>query len=42
MRITSGYTLHAEGSVRVEAGETRVLRTASLEERDPPFSGRRW
>jgi ribonuclease PH len=31
------YTKHAEGSVLVEFGDTRVLCTASIEERVPPF-----
>ena len=45
VRITRGYTRHPEGSVLVEFGETRVLCTASVEERVPPFlrdSGRGW
>ena len=45
VRITRGFTRHAEGSVLVEFGETRVLCTASVEERVPPFlkdSGRGW
>jgi len=37
VRITRGYTRHAEGSVLVEFGETRVLCTASVEEKVPPF-----
>lgn len=32
-----GYSLHAEGSVLVEFGATRVLCTASVEDRVPPF-----
>jgi len=32
-----GFTKHAEGSCLVSFGETRVLCTASLEERVPPF-----
>src|SRR5687768_12988649 len=36
VRITRGYTRHAEGSVLVEFGETRVLCTASVLERQPP------
>ena len=36
VRITRGYTRHAEGSVLVEFGDTRVLCTASLLERQPP------
>jgi ribonuclease PH len=35
--ITRGYTKHAEGSVLIEVGDTRVICTASLEERVPPF-----
>ncbi|MCU0833875.1 MAG: ribonuclease PH [Chromatiaceae bacterium] len=37
IRFTRGYTRHAEGSVLVEFGDTRVLCTASVEERVPPF-----
>jgi ribonuclease PH len=37
LTITRGYTKHAEGSVLIEAGETRVLCTASVEEGVPPF-----
>ncbi|HKU87154.1 MAG TPA: ribonuclease PH, partial [Casimicrobiaceae bacterium] len=37
LAITRGYTRHAEGSVLIEAGETRVLCTASVEEGVPPF-----
>ena len=37
IRFTRGYTRHAEGSVLVELGDTRVLCTASVEERVPPF-----
>ena len=36
VRITRGFTCHAEGSVLVEFGATRVLCTASVEERVPP------
>jgi ribonuclease PH len=45
VRIERGYTKHAEGSVLVGFGDTRVLCTASVEERVPPFlkdSGRGW
>ena len=35
--IQRGFTKHAEGSVLVAFGETRVLCTASVEERVPPF-----
>jgi ribonuclease PH len=40
-----GYTRYAEGSVLVSMGETRVLCTASVEEKVPPFllnTGRGW
>jgi ribonuclease PH len=37
VRITRGFTKHAEGSVLVEFGETRVLCTASVESRVPGF-----
>jgi ribonuclease PH len=36
VRITRGYTRHAEGSVLVEFGDTKVLCTASVLERIPP------
>ena len=45
VRIQRHFTRHAEGSVLVEFGDTRVLCTASVEERVPPFlkdSGRGW
>ncbi|MDQ7989095.1 MAG: ribonuclease PH [Candidatus Dactylopiibacterium sp.] len=37
VRITRHFTCHAEGSVLVEFGRTRVLCTASVEETVPPF-----
>jgi ribonuclease PH len=37
IRITRGYTRHAEGSVLVEFGDTRVLVTASAEDGVPSF-----
>ncbi|MCK9258825.1 MAG: ribonuclease PH [Azoarcus sp.] len=37
VRITRGFTRHAEGSVLVEFGETRVLCTASVEDTVPGF-----
>ncbi len=37
VRITRNYTKHAEGSVLVEFGDTRVLCNATLEERVPGF-----
>ena len=45
VRLQRGFTRHAEGSVLVEFGDTRVLCTASVEERVPPFlrdTGRGW
>ena len=35
VRITRGYTIHAEGSVLIEFGDTKVLCTASVEEKVP-------
>src|SRR5215510_1692961 len=37
VRIQRGFTRHAEGSVLIESGNTRVLCTASVEEGVPPF-----
>ncbi len=45
VRITRGYTMHAEGSVLIEFGNTKVLCTASVEEKVPPHkrgSGEGW
>ncbi len=45
VRITRSYTMHAEGSVLVEFGHTKVLCTASVEEKVPPHkkgSGEGW
>lgn len=44
-RITPDYLLHAEGSALIEAGRTRVVCAASVEDRVPPFlrgEGRGW
>jgi ribonuclease PH len=44
-RLTPHYVKHAEGSVLIEAGDTRVICTASVEDRVPPFrrnSGKGW
>src|ERR1700741_1849744 len=44
-RITPNYLVHAEGSVLVECGKTKVICTASIEDRVPPFrrnSGKGW
>ena len=43
--ITPNYTMHAEGSVLIEAGHTKVICTASIEDRVPPFlrnTGKGW
>ena len=37
IKITRNFTRHAEGSVLIEMGDTRVLCTASVEENVPPF-----
>ena len=37
IEIQTGFTKHAEGSVLVSFGDTRVLVTASVEEKVPPF-----
>ncbi len=45
VRFTPDYTSHAEGSVLAEFGDTRVLCTASVENRVPPWlrgNGRGW
>ncbi len=44
-RITPDYTMHAEGSVLIEVGNTKLICTASVEDRVPPFmrgTGRGW
>jgi ribonuclease PH len=43
--ITPDYLEHAEGSVLIQAGRTRVICTASVEDRVPPFlrnTGKGW
>jgi ribonuclease PH len=45
VRLQRGWTVHAEGSVLVSFGHTRVLCTASVEEKVPPHkrgSGQGW
>ena len=45
VRITRHYTIHAEGSVLIEFGQTKVLCTASVDEKVPPHkrgSGQGW
>jgi ribonuclease PH len=44
-RITPNYLIHAEGAVLIESGKTKVICTASIEDRVPPFrrnSGKGW
>jgi ribonuclease PH len=44
-RLTPNYLIHAEGSVLIEAGNTKVICTASIEDRVPPFlrgAGKGW
>jgi ribonuclease PH len=44
-RITPNYLVHAEGSVLIEVGRTKVICTASIEDRVPPFlrgQGKGW
>lgn len=45
IRITKNYTIHAEGSVLIECGNTKVLCNASVEERVPAWlrgKGKGW
>jgi ribonuclease PH len=45
LTIHRRYTRHAEGSVLIECGETKVLCTASIDDKVPPFlkgQGRGW
>lgn len=37
LKITRNFIKHAEGSVLIEMGETKVICTATVEERVPPF-----
>jgi ribonuclease PH len=44
-RLTPDYLIHPEGSVFIEAGRTKVICTASVEDRVPPFlrnTGKGW
>ncbi|NUR54617.1 MAG: ribonuclease PH, partial [Acidobacteria bacterium] len=44
-KMTPGFLSHAEGSVLIEVGRTRVICTASVEDRVPPFlrnTGKGW
>ena len=43
--ITPNFTKHAEGSVLIDVGDTRVICTASVQEKVPPFlyrTGKGW
>jgi ribonuclease PH len=45
VRITPHFSKHAEGSALIEVGDTRVICTASVQEKVPPFmyrSGKGW
>ena len=45
VKITRNYLKHAEGSVLIEMGDTKVICSASVEERVPPFlrnTGKGW
>jgi ribonuclease PH len=45
VKITGNYLKHAEGSVLIELGDTKVICSASVEERVPPFlrnTGKGW
>jgi ribonuclease PH len=45
IKMTTQFTKYAEGSVLIEVGETKVICTASVEERVPPFmkgQGKGW
>ena len=45
IHITPGFIKHADGSALIEMGDTRVICTAKLEDRVPPFlrkSGKGW
>lgn len=45
IKITRDYTRYAEGSVLIEMGETKVICTASIEDKVPPFlrnTGKGW
>jgi ribonuclease PH len=44
-RLTPDFTIHAEGAVLIEAGRTKVICTASIEDKVPPFlrgAGKGW
>src|ERR1700682_6474981 len=37
VKVTRNFIIHAEGSVLIEMGDTKVICTASIEEKVPPF-----
>jgi ribonuclease PH len=37
VKVTRNFIKHAEGSVLIEMGDTKVICTASIEEKVPPF-----
>ena len=41
VKVTRNFTKHAEGSVLIEMGDTKVICTASVEEKVPPFLKRK-
>lgn len=45
IKITTNYIKHAEGSVLIEVGDTKVICTATVEDKVPPFmrgQGKGW
>jgi len=45
VKITRNYIIHAEGSVLIEIGDTKVICTATVEDKVPPFlkgQGKGW
>jgi ribonuclease PH len=45
LTITPNFTMHAEGSVLIEVGNTKVICTASIDDKVPPFlrnTGKGW
>ncbi|HHW91499.1 MAG TPA: ribonuclease PH, partial [Firmicutes bacterium] len=45
VRITRNYIKHAEGSVFIETGDTKIICTATIEDKVPPFlkgTGQGW
>src|SRR5699024_6362111 len=45
LKITPDYTIHPEGSVLIELGQTKVICNATIEDKVPPFlrgQGKGW